>query len=71
MSELTTDLIVKSLNKLKKGYWFTPKYPTKYKRVRVTCCPCCCHSDQKFHYEKIAVRFRKGKRKFLFLSICS
>jgi len=75
MSELTIGTVRKELWKIRHGYWYVPSYPTRYKMFRVSCEEefdgddgeylTRCHSKpQKYHYEKKAIRFRRGKKKF-------
>jgi len=58
MSELMTEL-KKAIRKCKHGYWYVPKYPTKYAKKRVE-----NDGDDSYHYEMLPVRWRRGKKKY-------
>jgi len=64
---LAFDALRMAMGKLRHGHWIVPKIPTKYKRIRVSCDDeTCSHPrPQLFHYEKVAIRWRRGKRKWI------
>ena len=70
MSELTIKHVRDAIHQVRDGFWYTPKYPTKYKRKRVYHCDSCeseccgCNDKGKYWYDKVPVRWRKGKKKF-------